>query len=1137
MMTSISFPIENIKEHYDVVVIGSGYGGGIAASRLARAGRKVCLLERGKEYLPGEFPDTLLEANDAMQIDTAAKHFGSKTALFDFHVNEDINVLVGCGLGGTSLINANVVIEADSRVFDEPVWPKAYVADLDTRIAQGYAEARKMLKPNPYPQDFPSLKKMEAMEKSAAYMKEPFVRAPIAVTFEKYEDDVNHVGVKQTACILCGDCVSGCNHTSKNTVQMNYLPDAWNHGAEIYTEAAVEYVERQAGKWLVHFEVQGVGREKFGAPDLFVSADIVVVSAGTLGSTEILLRSKENGLPVSDMLGKRFSGNGDALGFAYNTDQQINGIGWGTRKPDPDNPVGPCITSIIDTRKTVENYKDGMTIEEGSVPGALSPILPAAFAGVAKLLGKDTDKGLRDFVSESGRELESLVRGSYHGAVNNSQIFLVMTHDSDDGVMCLKDDRLRIDWPGVGKEAIFKKVEERLYQATEALGGTYLRNPIWTKLFDHDLVTVHPLGGCVMGEDADSGVVNHKGQVFASTEGDAVHEGLYVADGSVIPISVGTNPLLTICATAERTMALMADDYDWTITYDLPSKPTRVVEPVKPGLQFTETMTGYFSNKEKDDYKKAAALGKEDDSPFTFTLTIISDDVETMLTDPAHKARMLGTVIAPALSAESLTVSDGLFKLFEEYPEEVGTRRMWYRMKLHAQEGPDYYFVGYKSVHDDRGLDTWSDTSTLYITVYEDDQSAVVGKGVLKIRPTDFARQMTTTKIPNASGMIERLKYKARFGKFFGGVLFDTYGGIFSGQNYFDPEASPRKRRPLRVSAPEVHPFQTEDGVSLLLTRYQGGSKGPVILSHGLGVSSRIFSMDTIDTNLLEYLFAHDYDVWLLDYRASIELPAAQTQFSGDDIARYDYPAAVETVRKLTAANDVQMVVHCFGSTTWTLSMLGGWLDGVRSAVCSQVSTHMKVPFLTKLKTGLHFPEMLEKLGVESLTAYTAEDAKWTDKFFDDMLRLFPIEAEERCDNPVCHRITFLYGNLYEHDQLNEPTHENLHEMFGVANITCFEHLAVMSRKGVVVDLEGEDVYLPHLDRMAIPITFISGEENACFLPVSTERTYKALSEANGEHLYKRHVIPRYGHIDCIYGKNAAKDVYPFILQQLEETA
>ena len=116
----LSSPIEDLKPHYTVVVIGSGYGGGIAASRLARAGQQVCVLERGKEFLPGEYPDTELEALPEVQVRLPDQVIGPRTGLYDIRMNDDMSVLVGCGLGGTSLINANVASRPERRVFDDP---------------------------------------------------------------------------------------------------------------------------------------------------------------------------------------------------------------------------------------------------------------------------------------------------------------------------------------------------------------------------------------------------------------------------------------------------------------------------------------------------------------------------------------------------------------------------------------------------------------------------------------------------------------------------------------------------------------------------------------------------------------------------------------------------------------------------------------------------------------------------------------------------------------------------------------------------------------------------------------------------------------------------------------------------------
>ena len=1142
-MKRLSSHIEDIKERYSVVVIGSGYGGSVTASRMARAGQSVCILECGKEFLSGEFPDTLAEAGKELQVNAGEIQLGSETGLYNLHINDDINVVTGCGLGGTSLINASVLIESDPRIFNDPAWPRDFVNDVDTALKSGYEKAREMLGCATYPegsQDFPTLKKTEAMRQCSAAMGIETKLTPLAVNFNTHENGVNHVGVAQTPCNLCGDCVTGCNYSAKNTTQMTYLPDAKNHGAEIFTQTRVSHLSRKGDHWVIHYATSNNGSDAFDAPDQFVLADIVVLAAGTLGSTEIMLRSKARGLACSDQIGERFSGNGDVLGFTYNCDQEINGIGRGTRGLDEDSPVGPCITSIIDSRATSGNYKDGMSIEEGVLPGAFAPLLPKAFSNLAAISGKDTDGGIADFFSEKKRSLESLLRGAYFGATDNTMTNLVMSHDSASGRMRLKDDRLCIDWPDIGEEAIFDKVNDKLHAMSKTLGGTFVRNPISHDLMGKDQVTVHPLGGCSMGEDANSGAANHKGQFYSGTSGTAVYETLYVADGAIIPAAIGTNPLLTISAIAERNAALMASERGWSFDTSLPSHPANddAIIAAKPGIQFTETMAGFITLDSDIDYEAGFDQGKRNNTPFEFTLTVVSQDIEAMLEDPNHQAAIYGTVKAPTLSPTPLTVTEGTFNLFVKDRETVDTRRMDYHFAMTAENGERFYMQGHKIIHDDPGFDMWEDTTTLYMTVStaKNNSATVIGRGILNITPVNFAKQLTTIQVPNVEDKAKRLKYIAQFGAFFAGGVFDIFGGVATGLNYFSTDNPARKRRPLAAPAPELFHVTTEDDVSIRLTRYQGGAKGPVILSHGLGVSSKIFSTDMLDTNLVEYLVAQDYDVWLLDYRVSIELPASQTASTADDIAQYDYPAAIAKVLEVSGKTSVQMVVHCFGATTWTMSMLGGHLKNVRSAVVSQVSTHIKVPLLSKIKTGLYVPELLDQLGVDSLTAYTDKESNWQDKLLDKALKFYPIQKEEQCKNPVCRRVTFLYGQLYEHDQLNGITHDNLHELYGVTNMRSLEQLATMTREGHITDADGNNIYLPHLERMKLPITFIVGDENECFLPESLNKTYQILSDKNGAELYNIEQIPNYGHIDCIHGKHAYKDVYPHILKQLEET-
>ncbi|CAN5783083.1 alpha/beta fold hydrolase [soil metagenome] len=1136
----LSSPLEKMKPHYTVVVVGSGYGGSIAASRLSRAGQDVCVLERGREIRPGEYPDTNWEAAREFQMDLPGRRVGSRTGLYDLRGNEDINVFMGCGLGGTSLVNANVSLRPDRRVFDDPRWPAAVRADVEGELAEAFSRAEAMLRPTPYPEDAPILKKLQALERSAQGMGARFYRPPINVTFR---DGVNHVGVEQKACTRCGNCCSGCNYGAKNTLLMNYLPDARNHGAEIFTQVSVRSVERQEGRWVVHYQALDSGRERFDAPTLFVTADLLILAAGALGSTEILLRSREAGLAVSPRLGEGFTGNGDVLGFGYGGRDAINGIGWGPQQPDVDPDVGPTITGIIDLRDH-DDLEAGMVIEEGAIPGFLADILPGALAVASRIGGMEPDQVTADDAVDD-QERDSIVRGPRRGSIHNTQTFLVMAHDDGAGRMYLEDDRLRIAWPAVGEQPVFARVDEALVRAVEPLGGSFVRNPTWSRSRGWDLVTVHPLGGCVMGEDAERGVVDDRGRAFSNATGSDVHDGLFVWDGSILPRPLGVNPLITISALAERAAALVARDRGWTIDYSMTSvaaENNHAPEGARPKmtLRFTERMAGFLSTRMTDDFEAADRQGKVDGSTCEFLLTIRSEDLEAMLADPAGNAAMSGTVTAPALSSSPLVVSDAVFQLFGTTGNR-NEREMRYKMTLSSEEGRTFRFDGFKAVHDDPGLDLWADTTTLFITVREDDDNGpVVGRGVLRIAIPDFIRQLTTITVEGAPSVALRLEAQARFGRLFAGELFRVYGGIArrtagGRDRALDPDVAPRKRRPLRAPAPTVHAFDTEDGVRLRLTRYRGGPKGPVVVAHGMAVSSRTFSLDTIETNVVEFLTAHGYDVWLFDWRASIDLPSSRTNFTADQVALFDWPAAIRTVQELSGAGTVQVASHCVGSITLFMALLAG-LDGVRSVVTSQIGAHMIVPTAGRLKAVLYLPNVLDRLGVESMTAEVDKHPDWLDRLWNRALQLQPIEEEEQCNSSVCHRLTFLFGLLWEHDRLNDATHSTLGEQCGVGNIDLFEQLALIARRKHLVMADGTDSYLPNVGRLAFPITFLHGAENVVFEPDGTEQSLRWLSDANGSEFYARHVLEGYGHLDPIIGREAARDVYPLIVQHLEAT-
>ncbi|MEO1282557.1 MAG: GMC family oxidoreductase [Pseudomonadota bacterium] len=548
-MTRLSRSFDHIADSYDVIIVGSGYGGGVSASRLSRAGKKVAVLERGREFLTGEFPSRFPDLKNEMQVRGTPIPTGPETALYDVRVGKDMHVLVGCGLGGGSLVNAGVALRPDQRVFDDPVWPGQI--RQDGLLDEGYRRAEAWLRPNAHP-DASSMTKYKALsaanEKLGDDIEHDMVAPRVVVSFE---EQTNAAGIQQPACTLCGDCCGGCNVGAKNTVALTYLPDAVNHGAELFTHTKVRHISKSSdGKWTI--EVTRLDTPK-GSPEKIqtLTAETVILAAGTLGTSEILLRSAEAGLPLSPKLGERFSANGDIIAFGYGAKTDVNCIGVGHPKKIEDMDIGASVSGQIEVTDdaTVDNE---LCVQEGAMPSALAPLLPYLFVPNGRIVGA----------------LKSLISGVYKGPFAHLQTFFAVSHDSASGKFALKKDALELSWPNAKDEPVYKRLDAVLEKIVTSGGGSYVKNPLSGSVMGHQPATAHPLGGCVMGTDAEAGVVNHKGQVFDPThkasDGKAattVHDGLYVIDGSVIPRSLGVNPLFTITALAERAMAHFAADH------------------------------------------------------------------------------------------------------------------------------------------------------------------------------------------------------------------------------------------------------------------------------------------------------------------------------------------------------------------------------------------------------------------------------------------------------------------------------------------------------------------------------------------------------------------------------------------------
>ncbi len=550
------------KEAYDVVVIGSGYGGAISAARIATAswpGDKptVCLLERGKEWLPKEFPYKVDQALKA-RYDPLFNPLG----LYKFDGGADIVSFQGSGLGGTSLLNANVAYNPEDEVFAKN-WPTA----IQDSLASG--ELRKLfkrviatLRAQKHPQG-QSLSKVKALKQGAGgHADAPHFLNNITVNF----DGQNPWGVAQRECINCGDCVTGCNVGAKNTLDTSYLKIAELGGAHIFPQIDVRHIEvdKTNGGYRVHF-VRHTENDKThkGTPGVLHARKGVIVSGGSIGSTEILLRSRKQGLALSQKLGRRWGGNADFFGIAYNSNLRTDVPGWGAFpetgrakriQPQP-NPTpatmlvpGPTIVSTVRYNASGP-FKKRVTVQDTSIPLAYVDLVRA---GLAASIGIDTDAGDEsEEFARRWRDTFAIDPQLEKGALNHTLFYLVMGADDQEGVIRLDlMGNAQIRWPKVGKQDVFDLENRLLKQHAKALGATFEEHPLWRFSPWRTPVTVHPLGGCPMGDDVDQGVVDDRGRVFRPN-GD-VYSGFYVTDGSIVPAPVGANPFLTISGLSER---------------------------------------------------------------------------------------------------------------------------------------------------------------------------------------------------------------------------------------------------------------------------------------------------------------------------------------------------------------------------------------------------------------------------------------------------------------------------------------------------------------------------------------------------------------------------------------------------------
>jgi len=589
----------------DVIVIGSGYGGAAALRELSgHAGPdgqplKLLLLERGEAFQPGAFPATMSDLAGHVRVRTRPHQ------LFDFRPSGDLNVLAGCGLGGGSLINAGVMIAPDASVFTDPQgrWPQA-LRHCPPSPAE-FEQMARDLQARPAPQRPGRARVMQGLAGPSGS-----TRAHITVaTADEPERGVS-------ACTQCGDCFTGCNVGAKLSLDVTLLRDAvLSHPAgslDIVTGAHVEQVEHLSdGLWLVHTWPSDPKVRAMQPHATALRARSVIIAAGVLGSTEIMLRSQRAGLRTSPSeVGRRVSANGDGVATLMGCGERTQAVA------DPDRPLderdaGPTITEVIDLRQP--GQRGGMLIEELGVPAPMRRAFEELIFGQRLLhrLTQRADQPAGGATEPDPAQIDARLTDA-------SLLLALIGHDRSDGVITLNaedpqrpkpallaglhnwtDERLHIQAPSLKADPSFdERHAELARRAQQAWPDAVLlphpsHRPVPDALaqafgaISGPLITVHPLGGCAMGDDGTQGVVNHLGQVFRGA-GTSVHPNLLVLDGAMVPSSLGVNPALTIATLARRAMQRLltgsAPDSFWQGCWPLPVLPPTTLTP-RPRLQ------------------------------------------------------------------------------------------------------------------------------------------------------------------------------------------------------------------------------------------------------------------------------------------------------------------------------------------------------------------------------------------------------------------------------------------------------------------------------------------------------------------------------------------------------------------------
>ena len=533
---------------YDVLIIGSGFGGSVSAMRLTEKGYRVGVLESGKRWSADTLPKTNWNSRKFYWF----PRFGMK-GIQRISLLKDVMILSGAGVGGGSLVWANVSYRPHEAFYTDPQW--ADITDWEDELAPFYDQAERMLGVEDNPTETNADRVMRDVATHFG-VEETFQTTPVAVYFGEKNVEVpdpyfGGQGPSRTGCRQCGGCMVGCRFNAKNTLDSNYLYMAERHGATIHPQHHVtDVVPKDGGGYRVITEEPG---KWFGKRTKEFTADQVIFSAGVLGTSKLLLRLKETNLPgLSDQLGYQFRTNSEAI------------LGASARDTNIDYSEGVAITSSIHPEPHTHVEPVRYPVGSNSM-GLLTTILVDG--------GGKVPRWMR-FLGMALTSPLKLIRASNLRRWSERTIILLVMQSLDNSLRIFrKNGRFTTETDqGKPNPTYIPIANETARVAATAMGGDP-GSSLNEALLDVPL-TAHILGGAPVGATASEGVVDPFHRVFG-------YEGLHVVDGSAIGANLGVNPSLSITAMAERAMSSWPNKGE-TDLRATPGTPYERVAPIFP---------------------------------------------------------------------------------------------------------------------------------------------------------------------------------------------------------------------------------------------------------------------------------------------------------------------------------------------------------------------------------------------------------------------------------------------------------------------------------------------------------------------------------------------------------------------------